>query len=189
MTITQKIYNVIEAINPYDDQEKTHQDDALAWIKSGVNIFRVAKPDKPPKHLVTYFMLVDPEHRSVLLGDHIKSQLWLPTGGHVELNEDPRATVMREVQEEVGRAGMFLHGNDTPFFITQAQTVGLTPGHTDVSLWYLVRGDVHEFVNFSRREFTDVEWFTFDEVLESSPVIFDPHMQRFIKKLQIYLAQ
>jgi len=182
-TIKQHIRDEIAGIAAFDAMEQTHIADALAWIDSGANLFRITSPDKPPKHLVSYFVLVDPEHRSVLLGDHIKAQLWLPTGGHVALNEDPRDTVRRECKEELATEATFLRGNEHPFFITVTQTVGLTAGHTDVSLWFLLRGNIHDTFAFERREFNDMTWFTFDEILESHPAIFDPHMQRFTRKL------
>jgi 8-oxo-dGTP diphosphatase len=187
-TIKTMILRDVMAINPLDDVESQHINDTLAWIQSGVNIFRIEKPDKPPKHLVAYFVLIDPLHKSLLLVDHIKAQLWLPTGGHVDLNENPKATVVREVAEELRKKASFLHANDQPFFLTVTQTVGLTPGHTDVSLWYLLSGDIHEFIDFDRTEFNDIEWFSFDEILKSDPVIFDPHLQRFTQKLIRYLA-
>lgn len=186
-SIKHHIKNEIEAIKSFDSLEGEHQADALRWIDSGANIFRIEKPDKPPKHLVSYFTLIDPEHKSILLGDHIKAQLWLPSGGHVELNEHPKATVVREAREELERDAIFLRNNEHPFFITVTQTVGLTAGHTDVSLWYLLRGNIHAPIKFERAEFNNMAWFTFDEILESHPAIFDPHMQRFTEKLVAYL--
>lgn len=182
------VHKIVQNIVPHDDIERQHIDDVLAWLQSGSNIYRIEKPDKPPKHLVSYFVLIDPDHKSLLLADHIKAQLWLPSGGHVEPSEDPKATVLRESQEELNQPAVFLRGIDRPFFVTVTQTVGLTAGHTDVSLWYLLRGRRHDRIKFDRREFNDVAWFTFDEVLESSPVIFDPHMQRFTKKLKNYFG-
>lgn len=183
------IHDEVAAIPPVDTLEKEHIADTLGWIKSGVGIFRIEKPDKPPKHLVSYFVLIDPEQNSLLLVDHIKAQLWLPTGGHVEPNENPAETVRREAQEELKKPAVFLKNNPHPFFVTVTKTGGLTPGHTDVSLWYLLRGSIHDFLDFERREFNDIEWFTFDEILQSDPVIFDQHMHRFTKKLVTYLQK
>lgn len=185
--IISQILAEVEAITPLDTLEQKHAEDTVRWIKSGANIFRIEKPDKPPKHLVSYFVVIDPEHQSILLGDHIKAQLWLPSGGHIELNEHPRATVAREVREELNREAVYLRNRETPFFITQTQTVGLTAGHTDVSLWYLLRGDIHDELIFDRREYTDMAWFTFDEILQSHPAIFDAHMHRFTSKLVDYM--
>lgn len=179
--VTHTIATTVAGITPYDELEKAHLDDTLAWINSGAAIFRIEKPDKPPKHLVSYCVVIDPVHKSVLLADHIKAQLWLPTGGHVEPGENPAETVRRETKEELGIAARFFKPD--PLFITVNQTGGLTPGHTDVSLWYVLKGNVHDFMNFDRQEFNDIEWFTFDEILQSDPIIFDRHMHRFTHKL------
>ena len=58
-------------------------------------------PGTPPKHVISYFVPVDARNRCLLLGDHRKSGLWLPPGGHVEDGEDPRDTVSREAAEEL----------------------------------------------------------------------------------------
>lgn len=182
------VLKLVRSITPHDQLEQDHMNDVAAWIESGAPLYRVKKPDVPPKHLVSYFILIDPDHKSMLLADHIKAQLWLPSGGHVEPGEDPKETVVREIQEELGQPAIFLKNNDQPFFVTVTETVGLTAGHTDVSLWYLVRGSIHARINFDRGEFNDIEWFTFDEILESNPVIFDPQLHRFTAKLQKYLS-
>lgn len=188
--LVDSIAHDINGIVPYDDIERNHQRGVVSWLQSGENPFRLKKPDIPPKHLVSYFVLVDTEHRSILLVDHIKAQLWLPTGGHVKFNESPRDAVIREAQEELKlnvRTVVFLRNIQKPFFITAGETVGLTPGHTDVSLWYLLRGNIHDPQRYDRREFTDVEWYTFEEILETDPAIFDPHLQRFTQKLDAFL--
>jgi 8-oxo-dGTP pyrophosphatase MutT (NUDIX family) len=38
----------------------------------------------------------------ILLVDHVNAGLWLPPGGHVEVDEDPGLTARREIQEELG---------------------------------------------------------------------------------------
>lgn len=40
--------------------------------------------------------------QKVLMIFHKKAQLWLPIGGHVELDEDPEEALYREVKEECG---------------------------------------------------------------------------------------
>jgi 8-oxo-dGTP diphosphatase len=181
----------VEGIVAGDALEAEHRDDVLGWIDSGVEVFRVRKPDVPPKHLVSYFVLVDPERRSLLLGDHLKAQLWLPTGGHVDPGEHPRQTVVREAREELGIEAVFLDDGDGngPLFVTVTETVGLTAGHTDVSLWYLLRGRVDDDLAFDPGELRSVGWFTFAEVLDTDPARLDPHMHRFTAKLVRHLAR
>ncbi len=189
LPIRKQILQELQSISPLDALEAEHKVDAEDWLRTSVNIFRIQAPDKPPKHLVAYFVVVDPEQRKVLLGDHIKAQLWLPTGGHVALNEHPRQTVMREAEEELSMHAIFLRDQQQPFFVTVTDTVGLTAGHTDVSLWYVLRGESYKLPRFERREFTDMNWFGTEEILVSHPSIFDPHMQRFTRKLVNYLDQ
>ena len=166
----------LEAIAPFDTLEREHLADALAWVDSGADLFRTAKPATPPTHLVSYFAVVDVDR--LLLVDHKNARLWLPPGGHVEVDEHPRATVVRELEEELGlRAG---HDIDAPMMITCTTTVGLTAGHTDVSLWYVVRADGTQALRFDQAEFDSVQWFRFADVpFERS----DPHLRRFLRKL------
>src|SRR3989344_2869084 len=41
------------------------------------------------------------EHK-VLLHKHKKLHIWLPPGGHIELDEDPNEAAIREAKEETG---------------------------------------------------------------------------------------
>lgn len=70
--IKSQIRDEISAVKPCDNLEKAHIADALSWIASGANIFRIKAPDKPPKHLVAYFVLIDPAHNSLLLANTSK---------------------------------------------------------------------------------------------------------------------
>jgi 8-oxo-dGTP diphosphatase len=177
--VRDRIAEIVAAIEPLDDLEREHRDSTIEWIRSSAPIFRIEKPDVPPKHLVSYFALVDEERGKLLLVDHKLAGLWLPSGGHVEPDEDPRATVVRELVEELGLAAEFIQPN--PLFITVTRTGGEDGGHTDVSLWYLLRGDSSAAIEFDRGEFHGVRWFGFDEIpFERS----DPHMRRFVVKMR-----
>jgi 8-oxo-dGTP diphosphatase len=168
----------VASIEPLDGLERAHCEDALAWIDSGAELCRVHKPATPPKHLVSYFVLVD--HDYVLLVDHKDAQLWLPSGGHVEPGEHPRATVARELREELG---LELGGaTEAPLMLTISATVGITAGHTDVSLWYVVNADRGVALEFDAEEFHSVQWFHFSEAPVSRS---DPHLERFLGKLAL----
>ena len=173
----QHIRSEIASIQPGDALETQQHTEALAWVDSGVELIRQVKPATPPKHLVSYFAVVDGEH--ILLVDHKNAQLWLPAGGHVEVGEHPRETVRRELFEELGFAAA--HDIGPPLMLTCAETVGLTAGHTDVSLWYVVHAPRTQALRFDAGEFHAVRWFAFADVPLARS---DPHMDRFIAKLQ-----
>ena len=168
----------LASIDPLDDIERAHLADANSWVESGAQLYRIEKPAIPPKHLVSYFAVVDGDH--ILLVDHKNAQLWLPSGGHVEPEEDPRSTVVRELREELG-LDIEPDTVGPPVMVTVTSTVGASSGHTDVSLWYAIRGSRESCITFDREEFHTVQWFAFNDVpLQRS----DPHLGRFLAKLQ-----
>ena len=174
--IRHAVRNELTAIEPLDALEREHLADALAWVDSGAELFRLAKPATPPKHLVSYFAVIDADH--ILLVDHKNAQLWLPTGGHVEPGEHPRTTVARELEEELGIATA--QTIEAPLMVTCNKTAGLTAGHIDVCLWYVVHASRSQKLQYDESEFNTVRWFPFSAVpLQRS----DPHLGRFITKL------
>jgi 8-oxo-dGTP diphosphatase len=182
MTITDvrnEIRDLISAIRPLDDLERHHIDFCTNWIQSGVEIFRLEKPAIPPIHLVSYFLVFTPDQSKVLLVDHKKAELWLPPGGHVELNENPKDTVLREAKEELGIEAEFLF--DKPLFVTVTKTVGNVIQHSDVSLWYALTWNPEDPLIYDKDEFNQIHWFGLEEIpFEKS----DPHLRRFINKVR-----
>lgn len=176
------IEHLVSDIIPFDSLEDRHIQETLQWIRSGEQIFRLKKPDIPPQHLVSYFLLLDEEAQKILLVDHKKAQLWLPSGGHVDEGEHPRQTVIRECGEELAIDADFWQ--EDPLFITITPTVGLTAGHTDVSLWYVLKGNHTQVYAFDEEEFHTVQWFAFDAIPYEKA---DPHLPRFMGKLKTYL--
>ncbi len=167
----------LDAVEPFDALEREHLADALAWVASGAELCRRAKPATPPKHLVAYFAVVDGAH--ILLVDHRNAQMWLAGGGHVEPSEHPRTTVVRELREEFGLAPD--HPVGPAAMVTCATTVGLTAGHTDVSLWYVIAARRDAVLHFDQTEFSAGGWFPFDALPQER---LDPNVRRFVAKLQ-----
>jgi len=110
---------------------------------------------------VSYFLLIDHDEGSVLLVDHRKAGLWLPTGGHVEPGEHPVATVRREVQEELGTEAAFSPvTGERPVFLTVTETAPSADQHADVSLWFVLSCEVSRVLTPDPREFGEVRWWT-----------------------------
>ena len=90
----------------------------------------------------------------VLLVDHRNAQLWLLTGGHVDPGEHPGETVRRALREKLG---LEIDGViNPPLMLTVTETVGVTAGHVDVSLWYVVEVDRGIQLKWGGSEFSDV---------------------------------
>lgn len=173
------IRGLVNQIAPLDLREQADCNKTLTWIDSDAPLFRTAKPATPPMHLVSYIVVYDPATAQILLVDHRNAQLWLPCGGHVEPDEHPASTVSREIEEELGIEAQFYWPE--PCFISVTETVGLTAGHSDVSLWYVVQADSQQTLRYDQAEFAQIRWFALDDVpLERS----DPQLGRFLGKFQ-----
>ncbi len=179
LNIRHEILLTLNSIKPFDQIEINHISFIQKWIDSEAPIFRIAKPATPDIHLVSYFLLFDESMNKVLLVDHKKAGLWLPSGGHVEPDEHPKETVKRELFEELGLAAVFLLQD--PLFVTVTKTVGLTECHTDVSFWYVLKGNSSIAIDYDQGEFNGIYWFDLDAIPYENT---DPHMKRFIQKFE-----
>ena len=167
-------------LEPGDELEAAHRAHVLSWLESTDDVFRRVKPAEPPQHLVSYVVPVDSEDGSVLLVDHINAGLWLPPGGHVEVDEHPALTARREVHEELGLEPRGL--GERPVFLTVTETVGMDAGHTDVSLWFVLECGRGQALKPDRSEFHRVRWWTPAELQKADPSRFDPHFRRFLDR-------
>ncbi len=177
--IRNKITQLLKSITALDALEEQHLQSTMHWVLSEEEIFRIEKPDTPNKHLVSYFAPIDLKEGKILLVHHRKANLWIPAGGHVEINEHPTDTVSRELKEELFIEADFLMPE--PLFLTVTPTSASGRVHIDVSLWYILRGDASLQLSFDEREFYSIKWFKYDEIPYSSS---EPHMKRFITKLK-----
>ncbi len=64
------VARLVAAIEAFDDTERAHQADVLAWLDRTPDVYRRVKPATPPRHLVSYAVLADPRDWSVFLVDH-----------------------------------------------------------------------------------------------------------------------
>ncbi len=174
---------LVAAIEPWDDVERSHQADVLAWLASTPDVYRRVRPATPPRHLVSYAVLTDPRDLSVFLVDHRLAGLWLPAGGHVEPGEEPAVTAAREAREELGIDADFSIAGRRPVFVTIARTTG-PDRHTDVSLWYLLAGSPALPIAPDPREFAGGRWWTGPQIESADPALLDPNMGRFLAKIR-----
>ena len=188
-TVREIIRQLVDEIVPADPTESEHRLDVLRWLDSTAEIFRTAKPATPPKHLVSYCVLVDTTKRNVFLVNHRDAQRWLPTGGHVEVDEHPIDAATREILEELRVAPDFHPSvGPKPLMVTVTRTQGVSEPHTDVSLWFAFDGSREHVLAPDETEFVDARWWSFDDVPETEHSSFDPHLPRFISKLQACVA-
>ncbi len=65
--------------------------------------------------------------------------------------------------------------------VTCSTTVGLTAGHEEASLRYVIEADRNAPLTIDEREFAAVRWFAFDQIPYARA---DPALANFIAKLR-----
>lgn len=111
----------------------------------------------------------------VLLHKHKKLGIWLPPGGHIELDEDPNQAAIREVKEEAG-LDVELIGNPAaglpsmelrqdlipPKFLNRHYFDKQKGEHEHIDHMYFARANTNE----ARHEIEggDIRWFTKEDI-------------------------
>ena len=59
------------------------------------------RDEHSPNHFCVFFIPYHKKTNSVFIGHHVKANLWIPPGGHVDTNETLTGTAIREIYEEL----------------------------------------------------------------------------------------
>src|SRR3989338_3807006 len=99
----------------------------------------ILRSQNPKSHFCVFFVPVCLKSRKIYLGRHKKANDWIPPGGHIENEESPTATVMREFKEELGFE-LKPEAEVELFDITVKQIDNSKhPCKTHYDIWYLVK--------------------------------------------------
>ncbi|MDA1337982.1 MAG: NUDIX hydrolase [bacterium] len=112
-------------------------------------------------HFCAFFVPIHTKSSSIFMGHHIKANLWIPPGGHIDANETPLETAVREIKEELQYTAK---PTDLELFNMTTIDIFNNPvctKHWD--LYYLL--NVPEMINFpyEKREFSDARWMDIKE--------------------------
>lgn len=114
-------------------------------------------------------------NNKVLLVHHHELDKWIPVGGHIEENETPDETLIREVEEETGLDIKILNQSNqpaegnvkenlaTPFYVN-THSVG---DHNHCSLFYICEALNPNELQLNH-ELKSHKWFTKEELIESN---------------------
>jgi len=126
------------------------------------------------KHFCTCVHIYNPKTRNFLLINHRKLGVWLQPGGHIDPDEDPEESALREVYEETGLKvrllGKRLPGpNDfiQPLAI-QKDYIGGGHDHLHIDIVYAAVPDGNNKLIHNKREASNLRWFSLEEILNPS---------------------
>lgn len=162
ITARSKLKNTLSKITPINAEEEQHLAEALTWIKSDAPLYRIKKPNTPDKHLATFVIVLNENKDKILLVDHKLAKQWLPAGGHVENNEDPMLSALREANEELGIENPELLANE-PVMLSIENVADGDLKHADVTFWFTI---IHseEGIKMDDDEFNSVRWFDLHDI-------------------------
>ena len=113
-------------------------------------------------------------NNKVLLRKHDKYKIWLSTGGHIELEDDPNQAAVREVKEEVGLDIELIPPKDwkkiedknhneliPPIFMNRHR---INPTHEHVSLIFYAKSKTDRVIQGETEVSEECRWFSMDEL-------------------------
>lgn len=112
---------------------------------------------------VTIFIVNDAGQ--VLLVNHPRYNMWIPPGGHVELDEDPEQALYKEIQEETGLDVEILTGKpdiqspNVKFIVAPSYMDVHTANapHKHISMVYFARAKSSNFILSDEHD--ELKWF------------------------------
>lgn len=124
------------------------------------------------KHFRVSVFVYDRESKKILLVKHKKMGTWLQPVGHVELNEDTKETAIREVYEETGVKIKIVGERklrDCDYILPLAiQKNIVNDKHIHMDFVYVAYLDGRNELTLNEDESTDITWFSFEEIKNSS---------------------
>jgi|SRR3989344_1255718 len=141
------------------------------------------------KHFTASALIID--NGKVLLLYHKKLGVWLYPGGHIEKNETPGQTVIREVKEETGLDVEIIGGKDDNLadintdvsvlynpYVILCELVG-NHYHNDIIYLCKISGENRE-IKQNEGESKDVKFFSIDEL---NNIKLFPNFRRLLEKV------
>ncbi len=127
----------------------------------------------------------------VLLVDHKKLKMWMPIGGHIELNEHPIQAIIREIQEECGLTveligsnvppAPMLEGGVEPLLAPMYMDIhDISETHRHVGLVYFAKATT-DTVKLAEQEHNSIRWFTKEELEDPANNVY-PYVRFYATK-------
>ncbi len=155
--LKESVLDSVAQRDPVDDVERADIDRFVAEVE------RLDDPfdrESDPVHVTGSGFIVGP--RGVVLLRHLKINLWLQPGGHVDPGETPWNAARREVVEETGMHVTFAGGAPELVHVSVHDVPG---GHTHLDMRYLFDGGDAD-PSPPMGESQDVNWFDWPAAIE-----------------------
>jgi 8-oxo-dGTP pyrophosphatase MutT (NUDIX family) len=171
---------ILEKLDDLDMEGKLDDELKRACIER-VKQGKLVKSENSGDHMCTFFVPVHLASKQVFLGHHIKADMWIPPGGHIEPFELMEQTVRREFLEELG---VELANEAIQLFQMTVLDIEPKPDrscrrHWD--WWHMVLIDALIDYDFDRGEFFEASWMPLNKAVK----VMDSSQVNYIQAIKI----
>jgi len=126
------------------------------------------RDENPESHFIVYFAAIDTRSRMLFMNHNKKANLWLFNGGHIDKNENPRATMQREMREEWGYVPCHIPSSPELLTITDVSNP-YAPCRLHFDIWHFIDIPKDSFKPDTEKlitESTEFRWMAINEALK-----------------------
>lgn len=151
------LLNLIDIVSQKNTVNKT----TVNLFKKRIKEKKLIKNVNVSNHFCVFFLPIDVQNKKIYLCYHKKANDWIPPGGHIDENELPIQTVIRECKEELS---IDINEDQIEFFNLSVKQVDNTNSNckTHYDIWYLVNLKV-QYIDFIKKEYFDAKWVLISE--------------------------
>lgn len=183
MTRHERLLAELHRYDASDDAEERHRAAMVALLAEPEAFSRA---HFRPGHFTASCYVVDGGGR-LLLHHHRRLDRWLQMGGHVEGDESPELTALREGEEESGLRDLALAGAGIFDLDIHGIPAGKgEPDHDHYDVRYLARTASPDAITLDRAESNDLAWVTLDRAAELMP---GSESHRVLRKIERLLTE
>ncbi len=183
MTRHERLLAELHRYDASDDAEERHRAAMVALLEEPEAFSRA---HFQPGHFTASCYVVDGGGR-LLLHHHRRLDRWLQMGGHVEGDESPELTALREGEEESGLRDLALAGAGIFDLDIHGIPAGKgEPDHDHYDVRYLARTASPDAITLDRAESNDLAWVTLDRAAE---LMSGSESHRVLRKIERLLTE
>lgn len=172
---------LLAELRTYDADDAAEEGDRLAMLDLLSIGDAFSRAHFTPGHFTASCYIVDDGGR-LLLHHHRRLNRWLQMGGHVEGEETPHLTALREGEEESGLRDLALASEAIFDLDIHGIPAGKgEPDHRHFDVRYLARTASPDAVSMDRAESNELAWFPLARAAELMP---GAESQRVIRKIE-----
>lgn len=162
----ERLINLLQKYNPDDLREKECKLQILDFLNNNDNF---TGRDNVKGHITGAAWIISKDRKKVLLTHHLKLNMWLQIGGHIEGDEDILQTALREAEEESGLSTLKCLSEEIfDIDVHVFPKRGEVEAHLHLDFRFIFEADEAEELKRQKSESKDMKWIALEDVSKYS---------------------